>query len=136
METNRLIDGLAAGTLSRRNLLKGLSALGIGVTMVPYIPGRARAAGQATYFTWADYEVPELHGDYIKKHGAAPESSFFADEGENLRDTETGSIWSRRTGVAVDGPLKGTSLENQVGIVSYARAWKTFHPDSQPVMAP
>ncbi len=90
METNRLIDGLAEGTLSRRNLLKGLSALGIGVTMVPYIPGRARAAGQAVYFTWADYEVPELHGDYIKKHGAAPESSFFADEGEGYQKMRAG----------------------------------------------
>ncbi len=90
MEKNELMDRLADGTLSRRNLLKGLSALGIGVTMVPYFHNRANAAGQATYFTWEGYEVPELHGDYIKKHGGSPEVSIFADEGEALQKMNAG----------------------------------------------
>ena len=90
MEKNEIMDRLAAGTLSRRNLLKGLSAAGLGVAMMPYIPGRANAAKQATYFTWEGYEVPELHGDYIKKHGAGPEASIFADEGEAFQKIRAG----------------------------------------------
>ncbi len=90
MEKNEMMDRLAAGTLSRRNLLKGLSALGIGVATMPYIAGRANAAAQATYFTWEGYEVPELHGDYIKKHGTGPEVSIFADEGEGFQKMRAG----------------------------------------------
>ncbi len=90
MEKERLLGGLRAGTLKRRDMLKGLGALGIGVTAIPFVPGRAAAAGQAQYFTWADYEVPELHGDYIKKHGAAPDSTFFADEGEAYQKMRAG----------------------------------------------
>lgn len=90
MEKTEILDRLAEGTLDRRSLLKGLSALGIGVAMVPYVPGRARAAGQASYFTWADYEVPELHGEYIAKHGAGPDATFFADEGEAYQKMRAG----------------------------------------------
>ena len=47
-----------------------------------------------------------------------------------MRDRETGSVWSRMTGTAIDGPLEGTSLEQHVGIVSLRRAWRVFHPQS------
>ncbi len=50
-----------------------------------------------------------------------------------MKDTQTGSIWNRNTGVALEGPLKGKRLKQQVGIVSYARTWKVFHPDSRTV---
>lgn len=90
MKKNEMLDRLADGTLNRRSLLKGLSAMGIGVAMTPYFHGRANAADQATYFTWEGYEVPELHGDYIKKHGASPEVSIFADEGEALQKMNAG----------------------------------------------
>lgn len=90
MDKNEMMDRLAAGTLSRRNMLKGLSALGIGVTMTPYFHNQAIAAAQATYFTWEGYELPELHGDYIKKRGGSPEVSIFADEGEALQKMKAG----------------------------------------------
>jgi hypothetical protein len=50
MKKNEMLDRLADGTLNRRGLLKGMSALGIGVTMMPYYFGRANAAAQALYF--------------------------------------------------------------------------------------
>ncbi len=58
----------------------------------------------------------------------------FVAEGENLmRDEQTGSIWNRNTGLALKGTLKGKHLEHQVGIVSYKRAWRVFHPDSKTI---
>ena len=57
----------------------------------------------------------------------------FEPAGEQLRDTQTKSLWDRRSGTAVEGELKGTLLEPHVGIVSFAHAWKTFHSESRPV---
>ncbi len=50
-----------------------------------------------------------------------------------MKDDATGSTWSRATGTALDGPLKGKQLKQQVGIMSYAKAWKAFHPGSRVV---
>jgi hypothetical protein len=57
----------------------------------------------------------------------------FEEAGEQLRDTQTKSLWDRRSGTAVEGELKGTKLEPHVGIISFTRAWKTFHSESRPV---
>ena len=37
------------------------------------------------------------------------------------------------TGESVEGPLKGTRLEQRVGIMSFRKAWMNFHPDSRDV---
>jgi hypothetical protein len=59
------------------------------------------------------------------------EELYFTLSGENLmRDEQTGSIWNRNTGLAMEGSLKGKSLEHQAAIVSYAGAWEFFHPDN------
>ncbi len=58
---------------------------------------------------------------------------FVPDKQGRMRDTQTTTIWSSNTGVAVEGPLKGKRLKQLVGIVSYARTWKGFHPDSKSV---
>ena len=62
MEKNELMDRLAAGTLSRRNMLKGLSALGIGVTMTPYFHNQAMAAAQARPSTVSQVSNPSSYG--------------------------------------------------------------------------
>ena len=49
---------------------------------------------------------------------------------DQMRDEQTDSLWNRNTGAAVDGILKGKQLDQLVVIVSYARAWNVFHPDS------
>lgn len=56
--------------------------------------------------------------------------TFSAGPTDRLKDHQTGSVWNR-SGVAVEGPLKGQSLEQQVSIPSFRRAWQTFHPDSR-----
>lgn len=56
--------------------------------------------------------------------------TFSADADGRLVDHQTSSIWSR-SGVAVAGPLKEKTLEQQVSIPSFKRAWLMFHPDSR-----
>ena len=52
-----------------------------------------------------------------------------------LRDRETGSEWNRASGTAVGGNLAESELAEQVGIISFARAWQTFHPESEEITA-
>ena len=61
--------------------------------------------------------------------------NFAADATGRVQDRQTGSSWNRATGVATEGPLAGTHLAQVVGIVSFARAWRVFHPDSREVTA-
>ena len=58
--------------------------------------------------------------------------TFHASDGQ-LRDKATQSLWDRKTGQAIAGPLRHTVLTPHVGIVSFSSAWKTFHPGSQAV---
>jgi hypothetical protein len=47
-----------------------------------------------------------------------------------LRDEQTKSLWTRATGIATAGELEGKQLQPYLGVPSYKRAWKTFHPRS------
>ena len=48
-----------------------------------------------------------------------------------LIDEQTGSIWDRTSGEAVSGPMKGKHLQPVVGIISYRRSWRDFHPETE-----
>ena len=50
---------------------------------------------------------------------------------DQLTDQETGSTWDPVVGLAVAGHLEGQHLVPLPAIVSYASAWKDFHPLSQ-----
>lgn len=52
----------------------------------------------------------------------------FAENDQGMVDRETGSIWNRLTGKAIDGPLEGKYLRPVASIVGYTKAWVTFHP--------
>jgi len=56
--------------------------------------------------------------------------TFSADLKAILKDDQTGSVWNR-SGVAIEGTLKGKSLEQQISIPSFRRAWQNFHPESR-----
>ena len=71
--------------------------------------------------TAANLFLPELDGDVL---------TFGRTEPGRMEDLETFSVWNSQTGVALSGPLEGRRLEQLVGIMSFARAWKIFHPDS------
>jgi len=52
----------------------------------------------------------------------------FDDKAGRLIDRETGSVWDRLHGRAVEGPQKGARLKPLSGLTSFKRAWKRFHP--------
>jgi spermidine/putrescine transport system substrate-binding protein len=91
MEKNELIDKLATGRISRRELNKALAAAGLALATVPLMGrGASSAAGQAIYFTWGGYDIPELFPAYIEKHGSGPETPLFADNEETFTKMRAG----------------------------------------------
>lgn len=92
MDKNALIDGLASGRLTRRDLGKALAAVGVGMVSVPLLGRGAAAAktGQVEYFTWSTYEDPIFQSAFIEKHGHPPVNSIFGDEEEALQKMRSG----------------------------------------------
>ena len=84
MDKTRLRDLIQASRTDRRAFNRHLASLGLACVAVPLAPRMGRAAGEMTYFTWAGYEIPELHPAYVEKYGGSPEVAFFADEEEAL----------------------------------------------------
>lgn len=51
-------------------------------------------------------------------------------EGDPLmRDRETGSVWNRMTGRALEGPMKGEQLQNVVGVTWRRTRWEQIYED-------
>ncbi len=61
--------------------------------------------------------------------------TFVAADHGLIRDTQTGSLWNRTRGIAVDGPLKAKQLDHEPAIITFTRKWKLFHEDSTEVPA-
>ena len=56
----------------------------------------------------------------------------FADNGDGtLTDTQTGSTWSKLSGLATNGQLAGTQLEAIKSTRSFWFGWKDWFPDSR-----
>ena len=60
----------------------------------------------------------------------------FLKKGDALIDKDSGSQWDPATGEAIAGPLKGNTLKPALAIISYTKAWKTFHPQTTIWQAP
>ena len=91
MEINKFKDLLAEGKMTRRQMTKALASVGLGLATLPVMKQPAKAAeNDIVYYTWAGYEIPELHPSYFEKYGASPESSIFADEDEALQKLVSG----------------------------------------------
>ena len=59
--------------------------------------------------------------------GSAPsELTFELDHEGRLVDTETGSVWDARRGVAIEGPLQGSILQQVPYVTAYLWAWRDF----------
>lgn len=82
-KTNRFFGGQ-----SRRDFMRGLSAAGLGLAMVP-IARQPAHAGDISYFTWAGYDVPEFYPSYVESHGM-PDVTIFASEDEALQKVRVG----------------------------------------------
>ena len=92
MNKDQLTEKLATGKMSRRQFNKALASLGATMVMMPM--GSRMALGASgdnpTVFTWEGWEIPELHGDYIAKHGESPNFAIFADEEEAFAKMRAG----------------------------------------------
>lgn len=87
---DKLHQGMAGGGLPRRDFLRRMSALGLG--LAAGLPRGASAAPALSYYSWAGYEIPELHQPYIRKYGGSPEITFFGDEEEALGKVRGGFL--------------------------------------------
>jgi spermidine/putrescine transport system substrate-binding protein len=94
ISSNEILDKLQTGRMSRRNFNKILGAAGISMVMTPMMSGNsmAAAADQATYFTWGGWDLPELFGPYIKKHGEAPNFATFGGSQEGFTKMRAGFV--------------------------------------------
>ena len=90
MNRDRLFELVRASRTDRRAFNRHLASLGLLPVAIPLASGAALGAGEMTYFTWAGYEIPELHPPYIEKYGGSPEITFFADEEEALQKLRNG----------------------------------------------
>lgn len=62
--------------------------------------------------------------------------TFLAGKEGALSDKETNSTWNPATGRCTKGKLKGKELTPIPAIISFRKAWNTFHPDSEVYKAP
>lgn len=58
---------------------------------------------------------------------------FVAIDEITIMDKQTRSRWRIDSGEATEGPLKGTRMQQKVGIMSFRTAWQDFHPDSDDI---
>ncbi|MGH6718870.1 MAG: ABC transporter substrate-binding protein [Alphaproteobacteria bacterium] len=80
---------LNSGSATRRDIVRALAGVGIGVATLP-LARRAKAAPDIEVFTWSGYELPEFHQPFIDKHGASPNVTFFAELEEALNKLMAG----------------------------------------------
>ncbi len=90
MNSQRFIDGVKRGKLSRRDFHKELAAFGIGVASIPLVPRMAAAADDPTVFAWSGYEDPGFHSQYEAQHGSLPNFLQFGDEDEAFAKMRAG----------------------------------------------
>jgi len=62
--------------------------------------------------------------------------TFEAAKDGTLTDKESHSTWNPATGRCTKGELNGQSLKPLPAIISFRKAWNTFHPDSETYKAP
>lgn len=93
MKIRDQVKAFQDGELSRRDMLAGLAAVGVGLATVPLTGRGARAAaGDATYFTWGGYDIPDLFQPYVEKHGAPPSFATFGGSEEALTKMRAGFV--------------------------------------------
>jgi spermidine/putrescine-binding protein len=85
-----LLNEFLEGRLDRRRFLGGLASVGIAATVIPVTRRPAKAAGDLTVFTWAEYDNPAFHQAFVEKHGGSPDFSFFGEEEEALQKLRSG----------------------------------------------
>ena len=87
MNKLKFIDRMAQGKLSRRDMLRGAAAFGVGMTVMPVRP---RAEEVLTCMEWSGYDDQQFFPSYVKEHGKMPNFSIFSTEEEALQKVRGG----------------------------------------------
>jgi len=92
MNSSRVLkEALVHGGMSRRDVNRWLGATGLALASMPAWGRGARAAGQKPMILeWSGYDIPELHPEYLAKHGESPDFSFFASQDEAFNKVRAG----------------------------------------------
>ena len=94
MDIQEFRSRLANRDITRRQIHKVLASVGVGTVAMRLRPGSAFAQNPVdqdlTVFTWAGYDVPELHTAYTEKHGTSPAYSLFGEEEEAFQKLRQG----------------------------------------------
>ncbi len=90
MITRDPVDMLLSGRMDRRAFNRTLTSLGLGLATVPLLARRALADEEASYFTWAGYDLPEFHQSYIDKYGVPPTMGYFGSVNEAMQKIRAG----------------------------------------------
>ena len=56
--------------------------------------------------------------------------TFTVADGDRMRDTDTGSLWDPLSGEAIEGPLRGETLQPLISTYSLWFAWEKYRPDT------
>lgn len=81
-DIEKFIDEIKYGRVTRRRFKQAMASVGLATITLPTGRARAASAGDLMMFTWAGYELPELHTEFVSKHGESPSFSLWGDEEE------------------------------------------------------
>jgi spermidine/putrescine transport system substrate-binding protein len=145
MQTRSTIPLMRKG-VDRRELLKSAAALGLGFTMMPLTRRTARADGEATYFTWGGYDLPEMQTKYKAKYGADPQMATYADTEEGLQKMLAGFVPDvmhpcsaeipRWKNAGVLQPIDPSKLTNYANLLPELKGLPAANLDGQVWMVP
>lgn len=83
-DIQKFIDEIKYGRVTRRDFQRAMASVGLATATLPL--GRAKAIADTDdhplMFTWAGYEVPEMHQEYVAKYGDSPNFALWGDEEE------------------------------------------------------
>ncbi len=93
MDIKDTIKRIKNNDISRRDFNKALAAVGLTTAMVPMAPGKGRAdEGEAIYYTWSGYDIPECWQAYVDTHGNPPDTPIFGDAEESFVKVRAGFV--------------------------------------------
>lgn len=83
-DVERFIDEIKYGRVTRRDFKRAMASVGLATVILPMGRTRARADSDdhPLMFTWAGYEAPDMHAEYVAKYGESPNFALWGDEEE------------------------------------------------------
>jgi len=92
MDIKDTIKRIKNKDISRRDFNKALAAAGITFSVMPVTARKARAEGEAIYYTWSGYDIPEVWPSYLETHGNPPDTPVFGDSEEAFVKVRAGFL--------------------------------------------